>query len=219
MAQIEESDSGHGKGKGKGKVRAKKQATNIDFTPMVDLGFLLITFFMLTTTLSKPQTMEINMPAKEDVPEDERTKFPESQTMTLILGEKNQVYHYIGIKDPILDSTDYGPNGIRKVLLTENKKRNPTVDSIAIYKRMLENHKISKDDFRKHLTRIKAAKAGLIVVIKAMDKSNYKNLVDILDEMAITNIGRYAVVDISEQDKQFVAGTLQVTEVEGQPQP
>jgi biopolymer transport protein ExbD len=216
MAQIEASDSGHGKGQGK--VRSKKQSTNIDFTPMVDLGFLLITFFMLTTTLSKPQTMEINMPDKTDVPEDERTKFKDSQTMTVILGENNQVYHYIGIKDPVLDSTDYGANGIRKVLMTENKKRNPFLDSIAIYKRMLENKIISKDEYRQHLTKIKAYKEGLIVVIKAMDKSNYKNLVDILDEMAICNIGRYAIVDISEQDKQLVAGTLQITE-EQQPQP
>lgn len=210
MSQIEESDSGHGKGKGK--VRAKKQSTNIDFTPMVDLGFLLITFFMLTTTLSKPQTMEINMPDKEDVPEEERTKFKESQTMTIVLGEKNNVYYYIGIKDPLLDSTDYGPNGIRKVLLKENKKRNPLIDSIPIYKNMLENRRISKDEYRKHLTRIKAIKESLIVVIKAMEKSNYKNLVDILDEMAICNIGRYAIVDITEQDKQLVTGTLPVSE-------
>ena len=210
MAEIETGDSGHGKGKGK--VRAKKMPTNIDFTPMVDLGFLLITFFMLTTTLSKPQTMEINMPDKEDVPEEERTKFKESQTMSIVLGEKNNVYYYFGIKNPVLDSTDFGPNGIRKILLKENKKRNPLVDSIPIYKNMLENKKITKDQYRKNLTRIKAYKESLIVVIKAMEKSNYKNLVDILDEMAICNIGRYAIVDITDQDKQLIAGTLQLTE-------
>jgi len=162
--------------------------------------------------------MEINMPDKTDVPEDERTKFKDSQTMTIILGESNQVYHYIGIKDPVLDSTNYGPDGIRKVLMKENKKRNPKIDSIPIYKRMLENRKISKDEYRQHLTQIKAFKDGLIIVIKAMDKSNYKNLVDILDEMAICNIGRYAIVDITDQDKQLVAGTLQITEEQPQPQ-
>lgn len=209
MAQIESSDSGHGKGKGK--VRSKKQSTNIDFTPMVDLGFLLITFFMLTTTLSKPQTMEINMPDKEDVPEEERTKFKDSQTMTIVLGEKNNVYYYIGIKDPFLDSTNFGPMGIRKVLLKENKKRNPLVDSIPIYKNMLDDRKITKDEYRKHLSDIKRYKDGLIVVIKAMEKSNYKNLVDILDEMAICSIGRYAIVDITDQDKQLIAGTLAIT--------
>lgn len=166
---------------------------------------------MLTTTLSKPQTMEINMPDKEDVPEDERTKFKDSQTMTLVLGENDNVYYYIGIKDPILDSTNFGPMGIRKVLLKENKKRNPLVDSIPIYKNMLDTRKITKDEYRKHLSDIKRYKDGLIVVIKAMEKSNYKNLVDILDEMAICSIGRYAIVDITDQDKQLIAGTLAIT--------
>jgi hypothetical protein len=167
---------------------------------------------MLTTTLSKPQTMEINMPDKEDVPEEDRTKFKDSQTMTIVLGERNNVYYYIGIKDPVLDSTNFGPEGIRKVLLKENKKRNPLADSIPIYKNMLENRRITKDEYRKHISDIKRYKDGLIVVIKAMEKSNYKNLVDILDEMAICNIGRYAIVDITDQDKQLIAGTLAITE-------
>lgn len=209
MAEIS-TDSGGGH-KGKGKVRAKKMAVHIDFTPMVDLGFLLITFFMLTTTMNKPQVMEINMPLKEDVPPEERTKFKESQTMTVILGPNNVIYYYFGITNPVVDSTNFGKDGIRKILLTENTKRSPLSDSIPIYKKMLDDRIIKRDEYKQNVARIKADKNALIVVIKAEDKSKYRNLVDILDEMSVCNIGRYAIVDITEQDKQLVAGTLPTT--------
>lgn len=209
MADIDTGGGGHGKGEGK--VRAKKMSTKIDFTPMVDLGFLLITFFMLTTTMSKPNTMEINMPLKEDVPPEERTKFKESQTMTIILGENNVIYYYFGITNPVVDSTNYGKDGIRKILLEESRKRNPLTDSIAIYKRMRQNQDMKDEEYKKNVGRIKAYKDGLIVVIKPDDKAKYKNLVDMLDEMNICNIGRYAIVDITPEDKQLLAGTLPTT--------
>lgn len=208
MASIDTGSSDGGKG---GKVRAKKMAVHIDFTPMVDLGFLLITFFMLTTTMNKPQVMEINMPLKEDVPPEDRTKFKESQTMTIVLGDNNKIYYYFGITNPVLDSTNFGKDGIRKVLLEESTKRNPLVDSIPIYKRQLDDRIIKREDYKKNVSRIKAYKDGLIVVIKAEDKSKYRNLVDILDEMAVCNIGRYAIVDITDQDKELIAGTLPTT--------
>lgn len=211
MSQIEEGDGG-GHKKGESKAKPKKKTILIDFTPMVDLGFLLITFFMLTTTMSKPKTMEINMPLKEDVPPEDRTKFKESQTMTVILGENNVVYYYFGINNPTLDSTNFGKDGIRKVLLLENAKRNPLVDSVNIYKNMIVNRLMDKDMAKANISRIKAYKDALIVVIKAKDESNYANLIDILDEMSICNIGRYAVVDITPQDLQLLSGTLPVTD-------
>ena len=207
MASI---DTGS-EGKEGGKVRAKKMAVHIDFTPMVDLGFLLITFFMLTTTMNKPQVMEINMPLKEDVPPEDRTKFKESQTMTIVLGDRNVIYYYFGITNPVLDSTNFGKDCIRKVLLEESTKRNPSVDSIATYKRQLDDRIIKREDYKKNISRIKGYKDGLIVVIKAEDKSKYRNLVDILDEMSVCNIGRYAIVDITDQDKELIAGTLPTT--------
>lgn len=210
MAQIDDSGGG-GHKKGESKAKPKKKTILIDFTPMVDLGFLLITFFMLTTTMSKPKTMEINMPLKEDVPPEERTKFKESQTMTIILGEDNVVHYYFGITNPVVDSTNFGKDGIRKILLRENQKRNPLADSVDIYKGLIANRLMEKDVAKANIARIKAYKDGLIVVIKAKDESTYANLIDILDEMSICNIGRYAVVDITPQDLQLLSGTLPVT--------
>src|SRR4029079_35113 len=83
---------GHKKG---GKVRSKKASTRIDMTPMVDLAFLLLTFFVLTSTLNKPQTMEITMPEK---PKDETEvpKVNEKDVLTIVLGENDKVYWYTG---------------------------------------------------------------------------------------------------------------------------
>lgn len=164
---MAELDSGGGGGKKKGKkVRSKKMSTRIDLTPMVDLGFLLITFFMLTTTLSKPKTMEINMPVKpKDTDVQQAVK--ESQTLTLILSKNSRVFYYMGITDPKVEYTNFSANGIRKIL----KEKDAKVRS--------------------------EGKDGLIVLIKADDEAKYKNMVDILDEMKITEIKRYAIVDIS----------------------
>ena len=203
MAEIE-GGGGGGKHKG-GKPKGKKMSTRVDFTPMVDLGFLLITFFMLTTSMNKPQTMEINMPIKKDVTEEDQTKIKESQAMTIILGEKDRIFYYFGITEPKVEVTNFGKDGIRKTLLEENKKRNPVgVDSIAIYKKQLEDNKIKEDVYKRKVARIKGFKDGLIVLIKADDKSKYKNLVDILDEMLICNIGRYAIVDITDIEKELI---------------
>jgi len=133
---MSEIDSGGG-GKHKGdKKRGKKMSTRVDFTPMVDLGFLLITFFMLTTSMNKPQTMEINMPVKEDLPPEEITKVKASQAVTLLLAKDNKVVYYF--INPITGDpetpqiTNFSKGGVRQMLLKENKSRNPFVDSIAI---------------------------------------------------------------------------------------
>jgi biopolymer transport protein ExbD len=201
MAEI---DGGGGGGKHKGgKKRGKKLSTRVDFTPMVDLGFLLITFFMLTTSMNKPQTMEINMPVKEDEvkPEDE-SKVKASQAITLLLAKNDKVVYYFinektGEPEQPVEET-FSKDGIRKVLMAENKKRNPQVDSIKIYKQQLNSGIITEDEYKSHIFDIKSNKNALIVIIKASDDSRYKNLVDILDEMLICNIGRYAVVDITD---------------------
>jgi biopolymer transport protein ExbD len=199
MAEIE-GGGGGGKHKG-GKNRGKKLSTRVDFTPMVDLGFLLITFFMLTTSMNKPQTMEINMPDKDVKTEEEKTKVKASQAVTLLLTKDDKVVYYFMQQNgepgtPMI--TDYSPGGIRATLIKENKARNPNIDSVAIYKQQLNMGQIDEPTYKAHASQIKSFKDGLIVVIKATDKSKYKNMIDILDEMLICNIGRYAVVDISD---------------------
>src|SRR6478752_6743027 len=101
MAEV---STGGGGGK-KGKKRSKKVSTKIDMTPMVDLAFLLITFFMLTTTFNKPKIMEIKMPVKKE--DNTKTNYKESETMTLVLGEENKVFYYMGLNNPKVESVDF----------------------------------------------------------------------------------------------------------------
>ncbi|MCC7051091.1 MAG: biopolymer transporter ExbD [Bacteroidia bacterium] len=206
MAEIDGGGGGHKKG---GKAKGKKMSTRVDFTPMVDLGFLLITFFMLTTSMNKPQTMEITFPDKEEkLAEEEKTKIKASQAVTLILTDKNKIVYYFTSEDgtpqtPVV--IGYGPEGIRKFLLKENRSRNASVDSIKIYKANFKDKKIDEETYKKNVSRIKAFKDGLIVVIKSDDRATYKNLVDILDEMLICNVGRYAVVNtLAEPEKEML---------------
>lgn len=162
MAEI---DTGGG-GKKKG---PKKASTKVDMTPMVDLAFLLITFFMLTTTFNKPQTMEVNMPDKTDGP-NKPLPINEKRALTVILGKDNRVYYYQGVNNPKVETTNYSDQGLREVLIKKKKE-------------ILQ--KVGKDMF---------------VVIKATDGSNYKNVVDVLDEMAITSVPTYALADITPAD-------------------
>lgn len=166
MADLGGGDGG-GKKKG-GKVRVKKSSTRIDMTPMVDLAFLLLTFFVMTTTLNKPQAMQINMPDKPK-DGDEQPEVNERNVLTLVLGEDDKIYWYIGITDPKVEVTDFSATGIRKVLL-EKKTENPK----------------------------------LIVLIKSLDEARYKNMVDIMDEMNISSVQRFALVEITDVDKELV---------------
>jgi len=102
--------------------RAKKQSTKIDMTPMVDLAFLLLTFFILTSTFNKPKTMEVTMPDKVDKPE-EQTKINENDILNLVLAENDKIYWWIGLTPPA-EVTNYSKDGVRKVLL-EQSKANP----------------------------------------------------------------------------------------------
>lgn len=196
-----------GSEKGGKKGKPKKLSTRIDLTPMVDLGFLLITFFMLATTLSKPQTMEIAMPSKEKVPESEMTQVKNSRAVTVILDKDNAVYYYEGTRDPktgvdpTLYKTDFSPEGIRKFLI---KKNYDVMVKVSELKAKRDAKKISEEEYEKQKNEIMADKTAPIVIIKATDSANYGNLVNILDEMAICNIGRYAIVDISPFDKELL---------------
>jgi biopolymer transport protein ExbD len=191
MAEINH-DQGTG-GKDKKKPHQKKSSTHIDMTPMVDLAFLLLTFFMLTTTFSKPKTMEVNMPVKPDN-EEQQQKIAESQTITILLGGNNKVVWYTGIENPTPMVTDLSASGLRKTLIEKNGN---VYNNASILRDSLNRGFIKRDDFKKRLSEIKQDKKGLIVLIKAMEDASYENLVNVLDEMAVCHIGRYAIVDIT----------------------
>ena len=182
MAEL--GNSGGGGGKKDGKVRSKKSDPRVDLTAMVDLAFLLITFFMLTTSLSKPQSMDLGLPDKEDKKEPEKDiKVDQRRTMTIIMGDNDKIKWYHGLLEaPEVDckptDAEYGKNGLRKEIL----KRVVSIPQVTG----------SKDK-------------GLIVIIKPTKKSTYRNLVDVLDEMAICKVPTYAIVnDISPEEKSII---------------
>jgi biopolymer transport protein ExbD len=199
MAEVSQDTGSHKKG---GKKRTKKLSTRIDFTPMVDLGFLLITFFMLATSLIKPQTMEITMPSNKQVDEEDKTVAKASQAVTLILGKNDKVFYYFGKTEgaQVLE-TSYASDGLRKMLLEKNYDVAKQVEDLKAEKVKI---KMEEEIFQKRLGEIKANKNAPIVRIMATDDASYKNLVDALDEMNICSISRYAIVDIDEPDLQLI---------------
>ena len=205
MAEVQQQEQGSEK-KHK-KVRAKKASTHIDMTPMVDLAFLLLTFFMLTTTFSKPKTMEINMPVK-DAKEEEQQKVAASQTLSILLTKDDKIIWYMGVDDPTkppeTNSANFSltsPNGIHQVLLEKNQR---IYDQVQELRKQAEKETWSQDTLKARIARTKADKKGLIVLIKSDDDARYKNLVDILDEMAVCAIGRFAIVDISPNEMDLI---------------
>ena len=170
MAEMNVSGGGgHKKDK---KARSKKMSTRVDLTAMVDLGFLLITFFMLATTFNKPKTMEVNKPAKEKE-EVEEPPIKMSKTATIMLGKNDKVYVYVS-PDEIdattelsLDSVDYSPNGLRKFIQRRQQE--------------VQQQWGNKDD--------------LFVMIKPLPSSSFRNIVDVLDEMTINDVKRYAILE------------------------
>jgi biopolymer transport protein ExbD len=156
---------------------------------------------MLTTTMIKPQTMEIAMPSKDKVPEEEQTKVKASRAITIILEKNNEVYYYEGTRendiDPKVNKTDFSASGIREFLIKRNYDVMVKVEELNKEKARTE---MKQEEYDKRKNEIIADKKAPIVLIKATNDASYRNLVDILDEMAICNIGRYAIVDITEYD-------------------
>ena len=167
------------------------------------MNMLLITFFMLCTSLSKPQTMEISMPSNDkNITEEQQSKVKASQAITLLLGSDNKLYYYEGepnYKDyTSLKETSYKPDGLRAILLKKNAAAVRKVNELKQQKLEL---KISEDEFTKQLSEIKGGKDTPTVIIKATDDASYMNLIDALDEMQICNIGKYVITNIAEADE------------------
>lgn len=198
MAELQQKDSG-----GKQKGKQKKVHLRVDFTPMVDMNMLLITFFMLATTMSKPQTMQISMPTKDkDLKEDQQTKVKASEAVTIYLGKDDKVYYFMGeqnLTQPnFLKQTDFSPNGLRKILLEKNSAVMSKVEDLKLKKKNLQ---IADSSYQRQLAELKSGKGTPTVVIKPLDNSTYNNMVNALDEMLIANVGKYAITPVEGADK------------------
>ena len=212
MAEIiQEKKSG-------GKKKAKKLLPHMDMTPMVDLMMLLITFFMLTTSLSKAKVMEITLPDKLTDPNQEAPKISASRTLNILLGPDNKLYWYPGAVKPEdynnlppLRETDYSADGVRKLLLERNRALAKKIDDFN--KEFIAGTiRISQDSLQKAIGALKRDDdTGPIVLVKAYKKANYGNFVDILDEMNITGIARYTFMKIAWYEERMVETAAGIT--------
>ena len=197
--------------------RQKKVQTRVDFTPMVDMMMLLITFFMLCTSLSKPQSMQLTMPSNDkNVQEQDRGATKASQTITLYLAGNDAIYHVDGIPEydnpACLKKTTWGAEGIRDVLINHTTEDGYTpVKNIKASKALLDAERakdksMSDSVYNVRLEKIKKGELEtgkvptLTIIIKALDTASYKNLVDALDEIQICAIGKYVIDQINEDD-------------------
>lgn len=177
------------------KGRPERKILRVDFTPMVDMNLLLITFFMFCTTLSIPQIMDVAMPTDKG-----EQAVPDSKSVTVILGENDKVYYYEGLAnyEDYTSLKETNTLGLRNMLLTRN---NANMSKIKELRQKRYKKQITEKEFKEMSSNVKKSKDGLIVLIKPTEKSNYKNLVDALDEMQICGVGKYTIVDLEDGDK------------------
>lgn len=185
--------------------------TRVDFTPMVDMMMLLITFFMLCTSLVKPKTMEINMPSnKNDIKEDQQNKVKASEAITLIFDKNNKIYYYEGLPEiNSLKETNYSANGLRQMLLKRNmvaiqKVRKLRQDYLAHPTNNAFAEQKAKAKLQAQIEEIRGEKGVPNVIIKGTDDGSYENMIDCLDEMQICDIGKYVIVPIDDFDKKMI---------------
>ncbi|SBW06057.1 conserved hypothetical protein [uncultured Dysgonomonas sp.] len=177
------------------KGKPERKILRVDFTPMVDMNLLLITFFMFCTTLSIPQIMDVAMPTDKG-----EQAVPDSKSVTVILGENDKVYYYEGLAnyEDYTSLKETNTLGLRNMLLTRN---NANMSKIKELRQKRYKKQITEKEFKEMSSNVKKSKDGLIVLIKPTEKSNYKNLVDALDEMQICGVGKYTIVDLEDGDK------------------
>ena len=202
--------------------------TRVNFTPMVDMMMLLITFFMLCTTLAKPQAMQLTMPSNDDTKnlnEEDKQVTKASHTITLYLGADDKVWYVAGLPnydDPsCVKQTTYGKDGIEKVLdeHTTEEGINP-VAKIKLAKRELDakkneyNSKMTDEQYQEALKKLKKGELPtgekvptMTVIIRPLDTATYENMVAALDEMLISNIDKYVIDNVdkmSQDDKDLI---------------
>ena len=201
--------------------KQKKMNTRVDFTPMVDMMMLLITSFMLCTTLTTPQAMQLTMPSNDkNVQDEDKSATKASHTITIVLAGNDKIYHIDGLpnyEDPTcLKETTWGKNGIRKVLIEHMTEEGiAPVAKIMLAKQKLDEKKLKYNMadslYQKELAEIKNGNLEgekvpkLTIIIKPLDTASYKNMVDALDEMQICSIGTYVIDKINENDMKLLA--------------
>lgn len=205
MASIDTGGGDSGHKKGPGVKKAKKLSTRVDMTPMVDLGFLLITFFIFTTTMTTPTTLDLNMPKDIKDPKDQ-TEAKESGVLTIMLGKGNQVYYYEG--KLVVDAS--GNNfkqttfkGIRDIIINKKKEVEGRHVHDATCPKIQERAKKNGDPNWEKA----CLDRDFVVIIKPDKDATYKNTVDILDEMTINQAKTYAMVKILDQEYELIKKT------------
>ena len=216
---------------GKGGGKQKKMTVRVDFTPMVDMLMLLITFFMLCTSLSKPSTMELTMPSNDkNTHEAQKNEAKESHSITIYLTDGNKIFY--GNGKPEYDNPNWlkpadwsnTPKGIRYVLQHKQVGDPSTGEAISLPFQDMDiavkelNRKSQADPkaypdsiYQSELAAIKSGTINgkkvstMTVIIKPTDHASYRNLVDILDEMQISYIGTYVIDKLTDQDKALLA--------------
>jgi len=209
--------------------KQKKMDTRVNFTPMVDMMMLLITFFMLCTTLSKPQAMQLTMPSNdENMTKEDKSVTKASYTITLYLGGDDKLYYVEGLPEyenpECLKETTWGKDGVRKLLIEHITEDGfSPVARVMMAKKKLDEKKekmgdkLSKEAYDKELSDIRNGKTEefvsefgesgmqtLTVIIKPMDISTYDNMVQALDEMLFCSIGKYVIDKVNEDDEKLL---------------
>ena len=203
--------------------KQKKMDTRVNFTPMVDMMMLLITFFMLCTTLSKPQAMQLTMPSNdENMSKEDKSVTKASYTITLYLGADDKIYYVEGLPEyenpECLKETTWGKDGVRNLLIKHITEDGfSPVAKVMMAKKKLDEKKaqlgdkLSKEEYDKALSDIRNGKnvdgeeiQTLTVIIKPMDVSSYDNMVQALDEMLVCSIGKYVIDKVNEDDQKLL---------------
>ena len=215
MAEVPGGEGGGGGGGRHQKKRAKKGSTRIDMTPMVDLAFLLLTFFILTTTMYKPSTLQMTFPVPDEDPTDDK-KTELSNAITLILTTKDQIFYYLGEfhtptdgsgKPPTtLTRTDFSK--VRQVLLERNKEAVEKLNQLA---RDFNAGKIDEAAYDSLRRKTKGDPTNLKAIIKTDKDAKYRNMIDIVDEMDISGIGSYGVLDSLKTAEQLLLDAEKAT--------
>ena len=220
MAEIIEGGGGHEKG---GKKRPKKSPVRMDMTPMVDLAFLLLTFFILATSLSKPKTLEIVYPKEVDNTEDQ-TKLDDDLATTIVIGETDdQIFYYHGKfrKDTTkLEPSDFSKDGLRVMLLERNNRVVEQVNSLKDQQREELKKSNSREDDEKINARFKELIADAsndslapFVIVKTMPTTKWKNVVNAIDELNITNVKKRAIMDMEAREALLFLSPEKVAEL------